>query len=94
MLLDNRHALVVAVSTTVGPLGLIAVHMSQRAEMDAYEQVTKEVAPVKNAHGGVRFLAIGDWNRSVPCHDPRITFRQRLGCAIQWAGAEPPLHKD
>ena len=82
VLLDNRHALVVAVSTAVGPLGLIAVHMPQRAETDAYKQVTKEVASVKNAHAGVRFLATEDWNRCVPCHDPSIAFSLWLGGAI------------
>ena len=40
MLLHRRHTLVVIVSTIMGPLGLVATHMPQRTETDAYEWVT------------------------------------------------------
>ena len=66
VVLDTEHALVVLVNVAVGALGIILVHMPRRSEATEYRQVTEDVAMVKNAHPGVRFLAIGDWNRHVP----------------------------
>ena len=94
VVLDRRHAMVVLLDTKIGVVGLVVVHMLLRTDAAGYNEVIQDIVQVHNQHPSVRYMAVGDWNRHAPTHDPTVAIAKWMRCVMLRQGDKGVLHKD